>query len=347
MLYHYNRTQGFVTMSALKTVLLDLFSQSHLTCDEAEGAMIHLLDEVNPHQTAAFLAILKYKGETPAEVAGMVRALEKKRVPIQFSKPVLDIVGTGGDLAHTVNISTGAAFLAASCQIPVAKHGNRSVSSLCGSADVLEELGVPIDLPRERLEACLDQNHFAFMFAPLYHPVLKKIAPIRKALEFPTVCNLLGPLLNPAKAEYMLIGVPNQRSAKLMSHTLLQLGHTKKALVFHGQGLDELTTIGKISAYLIESEEITPLEIDPIALGFRPCSLNDLQGGSKEINAQLLTEVFKGKTGALADTLVLNAATALYIYGKVPSIADGIPLARKAQAEGRAFEVLEKLKRFV
>lgn len=326
----------------LKFYLQLLMDRSYLTKDQAEAAMTIILNETDPHQTAAFLAILKYRGETPGEVAGMVAALQKKALPVNLPFPVLDIVGTGGDLANTVNISTGSAILAAACGIPIAKHGNRSVSSRSGSADVLEELGIDLEASPEQLTHYLQEVGIAFMFAPTYHPCLKKLASIRKGLKLPTVFNILGPLLNPAKAEYALIGVANESTLELMSQVILQHGDKKRTFLFHGSGLDELTTLGKIIAYDIQNGQMNRLEIDPASLGFSSCSLEELQGGDAQLNASILKKAFAGQQGGVADALVFNAGAAVWIFGQALTLAEGIQVARKALKEGKALEVLEK-----
>lgn len=326
----------------LKTYLQLLMDKHYLTRDEAEVAMTIILSETDPHQTAAFLAILKYRGETPGEVAGMVAALQKKALPVNLHSPVLDVVGTGGDLANTVNISTGSAILAAACGIPIAKHGNRSVSSRSGSADVLEELGIDLEASPEQLTHYLQEVGIAFMFAPTYHPSLKKLASIRKGLKLPTVFNILGPLLNPAKAEYALIGVANESTLELMSQVILQLENKKRTLLFYGSGLDELTTLGKIIAYDIQNGQMNRLEIDPTSLGFSSCSLEELQGGDAQLNASILKKVFAGQQGAVADALIFNAGAAIWIFGKTTTLGEGIQVAQKALKEGKALKVLEK-----
>jgi len=330
----------------LKFYLDLLLSKASLTQGEAESAMDAILEGAGPYQIAAFLFALKYRGETAEEVAGMVRSLEKKMIAAEIPYPVLDIVGTGGDLAGTVNISTGSALLAAACGIPIAKHGNRSVSSRSGSADVLEALGIEIEIPKERLNDCLQEANIAFMFAPFYHPSLKKLGPIRKGLKLPTIVNLLGPLLNPARAEYALIGVANSAALEVMARALLLLGNKKRALIFHGSGLDELTPLGPIIGYAIEGGEMERIEIDPVALGFFPCSLQDLQGGDAQENASLLLEAFSGKEGAIADALVFNAGAAVWIFGRAASLEEGIQIARKTLKAGKALEVLNKWRQF-
>jgi len=311
--------------------------------EESANALCAILDgAIDGVLIASFLTALTAKGETADEMTGFIDAMISRATTFSIGPSAIDIVGTGGDLANTVNISTGAAILAAACGIPIAKHGNRSVSSLSGSADVLEALGLEIEIPPEKLGECLHEVNMAFMFAPYYHASLKKLSAVRKALKFPTVFNLLGPLLNPAKAEYALIGVSQESTLELMSEVILQLGSIKRALVFHGSGLDELTPLGKISAYLIDECQMTRLEIDPRDLGFTPCSLADLQGGNAALNASILKEVFAGKTGAVADALAFTAGAALWIFNRASSIQEGIRIARRALHEGRALQVLER-----
>lgn len=328
----------------LKHHLHQLLNQAFLTREDAESAMTIILENAEPHQTAAFLGMLKMRGETAEEIAGMVSALEKKAVPVNFDFPVLDIVGTGGDLARTVNISTGSAILAAACGIPIAKHGNRSVSSLSGSADVLEALEIEIEVPPEILLESLREIGIAFMFAPAYHPALKKITPIRQALKLPTFFNILGPLLNPAKAEYALIGAANESTLELMSEVLLAIGSKKRVLLFHGCGLDELTTLGKSYGYDIQQRCKSRIEIDPIALGFKACTLQDLQGGDARLNATILENVFSGQEGAVADALILTAGAAVWVFDRANSLEEGIEIARQALQRGDAMEVLQKWK---
>lgn len=326
----------------LKSYLQLVMNRSYLTEDEAESAMNMILNEADPHQIAAFLAILQYRGETPAEVAGMVSALQKKALPVNLSFPVLDIVGTGGDMANTVNISTGSAILAAACGIPIAKHGNRSVSSRSGSADVLEELGIDPETSPEELTYCIHEAGIGFMFAPTYHPSLKKLATIRKGLKLPTVFNIMGPLLNPANAEYALIGVPNESVLELMSQVILRFQNKKRTLLFHGSGLDELTTAGKVIAYDIQNGQRNRLEIDPASLGFTTCSLEELKGGDAKLNASILKRAFAGEHSAVADTLIFNAGAAIWIFGKTANLEDGIQFARETLKEGKALKTLEK-----
>lgn len=325
----------------LKSYLQLLIDKPFLSKDEAESAMAIILDETDPHQTAAFLAILKYRGETPEEVAGMVAALQKKALPVNLHFPVLDIVGTGGDLANTVNISTGSAILAAACGIPIAKHGNRSVSSRSGSADVLEELGIDLEISPDELKCCLQEVGIGFMFAPTYHPSLKKLSAIRRGLKLPTIFNILGPLLNPANAEYALIGVASEPILELMSDVILQSLNRKRTFLFHGSGLDELTTLGKVIAYDIQNGQKIRFEIDPVSLGFSSCLLEELKGGDAKLNASILKQAFAGQQSAVADALIFNAGAAIWVFGNAETLEEGIQIARNTLMKGKALKVLE------
>ncbi|WP_068469819.1 anthranilate phosphoribosyltransferase [Candidatus Protochlamydia phocaeensis] len=330
----------------LESYLHLLFSKKELTRQQAEAVMDLIVEEANPYQAAALLSILKYRGETADEVIGFLSAFAKRALPVHLPYPVLDIVGTGGDLANTVNISTGSAILAAACGIPVAKHGNRSLSSRSGAADVLEALGVEVEIPPDRIGSCLVEANISFLFAPYYHPSLKKLGPIRKGLKLPTACNLLGILLNPAKAEYSLIGVAQASLLELVSEVILKLGNRKRTLVFHGCGLDELSPLGPAIAYDISNGKKERLEIDPLSLGLPSCSLSDLQGGDAQANAAILKEVFAGRKCAVADALIFNAGAALWVFERTPSLQEGIHVARRALETGQALQVLEKWRQF-
>lgn len=326
----------------LAEIVKKLLAGSTLSDADAEEAMNIILEDAIPSQVAAFLALLKIRGETPGEVAGMARALNSRTIPIRYPIPSLDIVGTGGDLANTVNISTGAAILAAACGVPIAKHGNRAVSSKCGSADVLEALGICIDMPAEMVIRSIKEVGIGFMLALRYHPFLREIAPIRRALKMPTVFNILGPLLNPAVTEYALIGVANEKAMHLIANVLLQLGNRKRALVFYGNGVDELTPLGLAQALEVTNGKITAYQIDPAEYGFKKCSLGELQGGLPPYNAQLLRDALQGKEGAIADSIILTAGFGLWIYGKTPTAKEGIALARKVLFSGAANHLLDK-----
>lgn len=333
-------------VSSLLPYLQMLLQKKHLTQRQAQEAMRAILEGADPLQTAAFLTLLKYREPTPEEILGMVSAAQAKAVPVHVQYPTLDIVGTGGDMAGTVNISTGAAVLTAACGVPVLKHGNRASSSRSGSADVLEALGLPIEIPPEQIGHCLENFQIGFLFAPFYHPELKKISAFRKSLKIPTIFNLLGPFLNPAKAPYALIGVADPLLLPSLSQVVAQSDYRKRTLLFHGSGLDELTPLGLITAYDIREGHVHPLEIDPRSLGFSPCSVKDLQGDGPETNARILEDALAGEKGPVADSLIFNAGAALWIFNRAASLKEGIDLARSVQTEGKAQDVLKKWREF-
>jgi len=300
-----------------------------------------LVDEGDPARIAAFLVLLRAKGETADEVAGLATAMQAKMAKVRVDDTAVDIVGTGGDSAGTVNISTGACVLTAACGLTVAKHGNRSVSSLCGSADVLEKLGVVIDLGPEQMEACLAQAGIGFMFAPRYHPAMKAVVPVRKALKVRTAFNILGPMLNPAQVPYALVGVYSQEIQRLMAESLAKLGYTK-ALVVNSMGIDELTPAGPADVMEVTPRGVKQYTVSPRDLGIAACELSDLKGGDANVNAQMLRDVFGGGRGPVADALCLNAGFALATAEFAASPAEGIAMAQEVQRSGKAAGVLEK-----
>lgn len=254
----------------------------------------------------------------------------------------VDIVGTGGDGIGSVNISTGACVIAASAGARVAKHGNRSVSSLCGAADVVEALGVAIDVGPSGVVPVLDAASVAFMYAPVFHPAMAAVAPVRKALRVRTAFNLLGPLLNPARAQFGLIGVYSPSIAPLMASALGRLG-VERALVVHSAGMDELTPMAP--AIVIEASGGVagkPYELEPLKLGIPRCTVEDLKGGDAKLNASILSDVFGGARGAVADALNLNAGVALAAAGVVATPEDGVAAAQEAQRAGKAGDTLRK-----
>jgi anthranilate phosphoribosyltransferase len=330
----------------LEKIVKQLLEGATLSDVDAEEAMNTILENPIPSQVAAFLTALKVRGETPAEVAGMVRALNKRAIPIHCYKPALDIVGTGGDLFNTINISTGAAILVAACGVPIAKHGNRAVSSNCGSADVLEALGVHIDMPAGMVVQSIKEVGIGFMLALRYHPSFREIAPIRRSLKMTTVFNILGPLINPALTDYALIGVLDEKTMNLIANVLLLLGNRKRALVFYGNGVDELTPLCPSHALEMTNGKIIEHRIDPRDYGFKKCELIDLQGGVPLYNAKLLRDAFEGKKGPLADSLILTAGFGLWIYGKASTPAEGIAMARDTLSSGAVNKLLDKWIKF-
>lgn len=286
--------------------------------------------------------LLRAKGETAEEIAGLARAMKDLCVPVHTSADVVDIVGTGGDGIGSVNISTGATVVAAAAGAKVAKHGSRSVSSLCGSADVLEALGVAIDIGAEGVAKCIEEASVGFMFAPKFQPAMKAVVPVRRALKVRSAFNMLGPMLNPADPPYGLIGVYSTSISHLMADALQRLG-MKKALVVHSMGLDELTPMGP--ADIVEVTQTGPrkhYQLEPLDLGISRCEVEDLKGGDADLNARILMDVFGGAKGAVADALNLNAGVALAAAEVAKDPKEGIAMAKEAQESGKAAETMRK-----
>jgi len=329
-------------MAEMKSLLDTLLEKKNLTREEAGAGVEAIIQGADPCQAAAFLVLLKAKGETGQEVAGMVSTMRKHMVPVSPGVPCVDIVGTGGDGHHTVNVSTTASIVAAACGANVAKHGNRSVSSMCGSADVLETLGVDLALPAAGIERCISEAGIAFMFAPNFHPAMKHIVPVRKALGVRTVFNILGPLLNPASCAYFLIGVYSEELVPLMGEALHNLG-VEMAMVVHCGGLDELAPIAVATIATVRKTGVEMGTLDPFELGFSKCTIDDLKGGSAAENAQILKEVLAGKLpGPVTDTVVLNAGAGLYVCGRAASVREGCDMARAAIEAGTPLLTLNK-----
>jgi anthranilate phosphoribosyltransferase len=324
-------------------VIEQLLERRDLTEAQAEGALSALLGGADPAQIAGFLIALRAKGETAGEVAGLARAMRARAAPVAAGGDVLDIVGTGGDGIGSVNISTGATVVAAAAGARVAKHGSRSVSSLCGAADVLEALGVPIGLEAAGVERCLREAGVGFMFAPVYHPAMAAVGPVRRALRVRTAFNLLGPMLNPAGATHALVGVYSPAVAPLMAGALQRLG-VKRALVVHSMGLDELTPMGPADVLEVAAGGGAPRAyvLEPRDLGIPRCEVADLAGGDAALNAAILRDAFGGARGAVADALCLNAGAALAAAGLADDAREGVAMAQEAQRSGRAGVTLEK-----
>jgi anthranilate phosphoribosyltransferase len=325
----------------LRNHLEKLLARQNLTEHEIETAVEAMISGQDPHQVAALLVLMRSKGETPYEISALVRAMRKYAIPVTLDRPVLDIVGTGGDGANTVNISTGAAIVAAACGASVAKHGNRAVSSRCGSADVLEALGVDTEATADGVAQSIKTHGIAFMLAPLFNPALKQISGVRRALKVPTIFNLIGPLMNPARAEYMVFGVFRKDLVEVMAQTLQKLGIVR-ALVFYGNGTDELTPTGPVEAIEVTQDALKYLTIEPEKYGLLRCHLVDLKGGQARENAQLLRETFQGKPGPISDTLALNAGVGLWILGLVKNITDGVVYSKETLNNGSADRLLQK-----
>ena len=342
--------------SSLKPYIETLIAgERPLTSTETEAAFGAILAGADPIQVGSLLTLLRARGETAAELAGMVRAMNAAchAVNVPNTKKLLDIVGTGGDGADTINISTASVVLAAAAGCTVAKAGNRSVSSACGSADVLEALGVQVDLTPHQVVQCVERCHVAFMFAPVNHPAMRHVAPVRKALGIRTCFNILGPMTNAAGAQHAVIGVFEPELLPLLAGALQQVGRVEHAVIIHGVGLDEISPLGP--ATILEIKNVAPpgetkryetntFEFDPLTVGIPRCTLVDLKGGGPEENAQKFRDVLLGgtHTDAMRDAIVLNAGVGCYVYGLTESIEDGCQLARTTLESGRATEVLQQ-----
>jgi anthranilate phosphoribosyltransferase len=298
------------TWSALIGALL---RREDLGADDTAWAMDQIMaGDATPAQIAGFAVALRAKGETVTEFEGLVRTMLARAVPISVPGPIVDIVGTGGDQAHTVNISTMATIVVAGTGARVVKHGNRAASSLCGTADVLEELGVVLDLPPDAVAAVAVEAGVTFCFAPMFHPALRHAAVPRRELGVPTPFNFLGPLANPAKPGFQAVGVADRRMAPIMAGVLANRG--VQALVFRGDdGLDELSTAATSSYWEVRGGAVTEGTLDPTALGIARASAEALRGGDAKHNAGAVRDLVAGKTGAIRDAVLLNAAAALAV----------------------------------
>ncbi|MGH7616293.1 MAG: anthranilate phosphoribosyltransferase [Gemmatimonadaceae bacterium] len=297
-------------------------------------------------QIASLLVGLRVKGETPDELAAIVRALRSAMVVLPADRPeeLVDTCGTGGGAINTFNISTAAALLIAGSGVRVAKHGNRSFTTQCGSADVLEELGVSIDAPVAVMRAALEQAGIVFMFAPLMHPAMRHVGPIRRELGIPTVMNMVGPLANPASAGRQVVGVADARRLPLIAGALRSL-ETSHALVVHGSGMDEISPFGETDVVEVRGGTISEWVIDPNRYGFGEGTPADIAGGSRADNAATVTRVLRGDGNPSATAaVVLNAAAAFYVSGRVADFDEGVDAGRAAVASGAGLVALERLR---
>jgi anthranilate phosphoribosyltransferase len=329
----------------MKNYLLQLAEQRSFSEEQMEEAVDFILgEEVSESEIAAFLMGLKSKGETVDEIAGIVRAMKGNTLRFDRKFPnVLDNCGTGGDGSSSFNVSTTSAFVIAGAGIPVAKHGNRSISSKTGSADVLEYLGVNLNLPSERTEEILQEIGIAFLFAPHVHPKLKKVMTVRKELKIPTIFNYIGPLTNPIELDYQLLGVNRRDLLNVFAEVLQKLGR-KRAVVINGAGfMDEASLQGENHYTLLEDGEITSHVFNPEDVNLPQYDNSQIKGGDSKENGEILLKVLKGEKGAPRDTVLLNAGIGIYTAGKANSIIEGVKVAAEIIDSGAAYAKLSAL----
>ncbi len=332
----------------IKEAIVEVVEKNDLTQDEIKLVVEEIMSgQAKPAQIASFLTALRIKGETVEEITGACLIMRKhvRRVKIpEDIENMIDTCGTGGDESFTFNISTISSFVIAGCGLVVAKHGNRSVSSKCGSADLLEALGVNIEADMERAEECLEKIGIGFLYAPMLHPAMKFATPIRREIGIRTIFNILGPLTNPCFAKYQLLGVYSEDLTEKLARVLENLGSVC-CLVVHGlDGLDEITTTDKTKVSELKNGKVTTYFIDPGELGIKKANPEELKAGGLDKNKEIALEVLKGKPGPHRDIVVLNSAAALYAGEKAGDIKEGIKLAEESIDSKKALEKLELLK---
>lgn len=332
----------------LKKYIAKVTDGNNLTAEEAgECVDIIMGDRATYAQTSSLLTALRMKGETIEEITGFAKGMRDKMMQIETDIPTLDIVGTGGDLSNSFNISTTSSFVISAAGQAVAKHGNRSVSSKSGAADVLEKLGVKINSTPELAKKSIEEIGISFLFAQSFHPAMRFVGPARGQIGIRTVFNILGPLSNPAKADYMLLGVYDESILEPMAKVLANLG-VKSAMLVYGQDrIDEISISAKTSVCEVKNGRLEMYELNPEDYGFRLANKNDIVGGTAEENAQITLGILKGEiTDAKRDVVLLNSGCSLYISGKAKTIGDGIELARQTIDSGKAYEKLQQLIEF-
>ncbi len=331
----------------IREYISKLAEKQNLGQDEAEQAMKEIMEgRATDAQIAAFLVLLRLKGETIDEITACAKIMRQKSNSINpKAKFLVDTCGTGGDSSNTFNISTAAAFVASGAGAYVAKHGNKSISSRCGSADVLKELGVNIELEPRQVEKCIEEVGIGFMFAPMFHPAMKFASNARKEIGIRSIFNLLGPLSNPANAKSQLIGVFNASLLPAFAEVLKSLG-SRHVIAVNGDGLDEITVCGKTKVCELKGGRIESYEISPKDFGFKLSSLSGITGGAPKENANIILDILRGAKGPKRDVVLLNAAAALLAAGKARGYKEGIGLAAQSIDSGNALKRLSELKKF-
>jgi anthranilate phosphoribosyltransferase len=329
----------------MKQTLNRLIKHEDLTYEEAHEVMSDIMDGAfSDSEIAGFLMALAVKGETAPEIAGFASAMREKMVPVSISVDAIDMCGTGGDGMGTFNISTAASFVVAGAGVPVAKHGNRSISSKSGSADVLGELGVDIQMPAAKVAENIDEIGVGFLFAPAYHPAMRHVMPARKSLAVRTVFNILGPLCNPAQVKRQVIGLFDGALTEKIAEVLKLLGHESALLVHGADGMDEITSTGVTNmAHLDGGGSIQSMQFEPDQVGYEKAKVVEIQGGNPAENADIMRALFDGKKDAYRDVVVLNAAAGIMVGGKAKDFKAGVTLAEESIDSGAAKDVLQRL----
>jgi anthranilate phosphoribosyltransferase len=314
----------------------------------SQSEMVECMNEImegnaTDAQIGAFLTALRIKGETVEEITGAARVMREKATRIKAPEGVVDTCGTGGDMAHTFNISTTTAIVVSACGVPVAKHGNRSVSSRSGSADVLEALGVKIDLSPESVEKCLHDTGFGFLFAPLFHPAMKYAIGPRREMGIRTIFNILGPITNPAGAKRQILGVFSDKLTEPLAHVLANLG-AEDVMVFHGEdGLDEITITNSSKVSRLRKGNVENFFVSPEDFGFSRAPVESLAGGDSNENASITREILRGETGPRRDVVVMNAALTLQVAGRTEDLSEASVIVQEAIDSGQALDKLDEI----
>jgi anthranilate phosphoribosyltransferase len=341
-------SQTLTDLGGWPALLGPLTARRDLTADQARAGMAEILaGTATPAQIAGFVVALRMKGETVDELSGLLEAMlaaaELVQVPTELHGDLVDIVGTGGDRSHSINVSTISMLVIAGAGVPVCKHGNRAASSSCGAADLLAELGVVIELGPLQVAQCLAESGLAFCFAPRFHPALRHAGPPRRELGVPTAFNILGPMANPARVRRQVVGVADPAMADKMLGVLERHGASHVMVVHGGDGLDELTTTGPSRVWELRDGEVLRYELDPAELGIPRAEGEALRGGTPQVNAGHARAVLAGVLGPHRDIITLNAGAGLYVGGKVDNLAAGIELAAAVIDDGRAAGALDRL----
>jgi anthranilate phosphoribosyltransferase len=318
-----------------------------LSADEAEELLDEIFNRATDAQIGALLTALRMKGECVSEIAGLARGMRGSAIKIHpdVDGMLVDTCGTGGDASNTINVSTAAAIVAAASGVPVAKHGNYAISSKCGSANVLSEMGVNISLRPEEITRSIETLGIGFMLAPLFHPSMKRVAQVRRELGMRTIFNILGPLTNPAGAKAQVMGVYDSKLCEKLANVLLLLG-SKRAMVVHGQGMDEITNTGETVVSELKNGSVRSYRLHPEDLGYPVVSAEKIAGGTPYENALKLVNVLKGEPSPCRDIVAINSGAALYVSGKASSLKEGSKMAEAAMDSGAAFEMLKRMVSF-